>query len=203
MLLVLMPIAGQIKCDDCPEDCGSALGPWEVATCISDFNATPSEICDIYLSDIDEAGDPVGGKLDFSDPAFAGAVDSTGGTWRRLRGTGSLSCDDVIKELSCGRTKLTRRDWTLSFEVDNIGETNYGTLSQMGACGWSGRMGFSTETIMFGDTLTDGVNCGIMAEITVKPIWEAGRENCLKATMSITWSDLCWPSWLGDNPFQV
>jgi len=202
MLHFLMAIAGQINCDECPTDCTSVLGDWEVSTCISTFQATPSEICDLYLSDVDIEGDPVGGKIDFSDPAFGDLMDSTGNAWRRLRGTGSIGCEDFTKELSCNRSKLTRRDWTMTFEIDNMSQTNYNTLASMGQCGWSGRFAFNTETVMWGDAAEAGQNCGIMGDITVKPIWESGRESCLKATMTITWSDLCWPQWVGDNPFQ-
>lgn len=201
-MISLMAISGLINCDECPEDCTSALGDWEVAECISDFVITPSEICEIYLSDVDINNDPVGGKIDFSDPAFGDLMGSTGNTWRRLKGTGSISCEDFFKDLSCGRRKLTRRDWTQIFEIDNMTQTNYNTLAKMGQCGWSGRFAFSTQTVIWGDAAEGGQNCGIQGEITVKPIWESGVDNCLKATITITWSDLCWPQWLGANPFE-
>lgn len=194
-----MAVSGRTNCDACPEDCTSVLGEWQIATCISDFCAISSEICEIYLSDIDSSGTPVGGLVDFADAtAFGTAIDAAGNTWRRIKGTGSIPApEDTTIDLSCNRTKTTNRTWTFTFTIDNVCQTNYETASVMGSCDWSGRMAYATKDVIFADS----DQSGIMVDIKAVPLFNEGTGEILKIQFTITWDDLCWPKWIGDAPF--
>jgi len=193
-----MAVAGLIPYTK-PTDCLSSLGPSETAACIQSFVCKLSEIQNIYLSDIDEDPEPVGGAVDFSNAtAFEAAIGDSGASWRCFCGIGSKpAAEKTTIELSKCRTKCIRATHNLTFAIDETNDVNYATLCDIEAYGWEGRMVFAT-----GDSIYGGEpNKGIRVQIDGSFIWNTGKDEILRFEMTISWEGKKPPILIGPNPF--
>lgn len=187
---------------DCPEctDCETnPLPALENAECITEVVACRSQICTLYLSDADgTTKDPVVSFDPTSASSLEGAISSTAaGGLRCVYGIGDIpKPEDTVKTISKDREIITKRLWTFNFDIDHMSDTNYTFMQFLSACGWSGRVWFST----IGGKIYGG-DKGIYMDLKGCTPFGRGDEDCEVGLIEGKWSSLCGPIRSGDDPF--
>ena len=111
---------------------------------------------------------------------------------RDLFGIGSISDPELPSiRLSRARTKYGKRKFTLIFDVDDTGNTNWAFLQALPAGGQVFACWFATEERMWGG------NTGVEATVVATPSIPASAEELIKIKLTVTWETVI-PS-INDN----
>ena len=172
-----------------------ALVPLLLGVCSTVLPSVHADLCDpqAYYGEISDLlftrlGDDM---TDWTDPAeWTTRISSTtalpsAGTLapiRRLFGIGSLGAPEQAKvKISRKRDLYGARQFTLTFKVDDTGDTNWAFLQAMPSAGQTYAVWFATETRQFGG------NTGIEATIVANPDIPESSEEITKITLTVTW----------------
>lgn len=101
---------------------------------------------------------------------------------RRLFGIGSLGSPEQAKvKISRKRDLYGARQFTMTFKVDDTGDTNWTLLRTLPSAGQTYAVWFATETRMYGG------NAGIEATIVANPDIPESNDEITKITLTVTW----------------
>ena len=177
----------------CPTDCeDNELPDVKFNDCVEAFEEELSQICDLLISveDPENPGEALYKPTDINDPdAWIAVIAQTGAGVRRLTGIGSLPKGEAnIRDISKLRRKVGKKNYTLTFTIDEMTDENYEFLRKMG-CGRKIVMWFVT----LGGKLYGGDD-GFSATIEESdPIFDADQNAYVNGELVLTWKSKCAP----------
>lgn len=188
----MMLILGDYDCVACPTDCTT---PSEFPTtlineCPDAIDLVESEICTIYVSDIDANGEATAKPATITDAAaWATVLGNGAGTLRKLNVIGDmpLATKNQVK-ISKRRTKNGRKSFVVNADIDEFNATNYEMARNL-ECGYVGRIWIE----IYGGYIFGGAD-GIKAELADINIPFGRGENVYAVIPTVwQWDAKCHP----------
>ena len=181
----------------CATGCASALTSVDPSKCSPVLN--PGQIQRLALTDLLATGTNFG-AYDATETPAAGAVNLPASWSARIDQTYSGTNDvillhvigekarpeDTEQEISLGRKRVTDREHTVQFSVDETSDMIHDFFRKVSECGWTGGVWYETSgPLLFGNTL--GIHIPIVASIKAGMVIPRETGSLITWEGEITW----------------